>query len=91
MVPCDNLEEWDREEAGVRLKREGICVYLRLIHLVIWQNPKKHCKAIIIQLKIYFLKKVSLFFCIFSLFSSWITLLKDLWSISASGGTLVQG
>ena len=90
MVLCDNLEEWNTEEVGGKLKREGIYVYLWLIHIV-WQKPTKHCKAIILQLKIYILKKVSLFFCIFSLFSSWITLLKDLGSIFASGGTLVQG
>ena len=61
MVLCDNLEEWNREEAGGRRKREGIYVYLWLIHIV-WQKPTKHCKAIILQLKIYFLKKVSVVF-----------------------------
>jgi len=34
-----------------RLKRERIYVYLRLIHIVIWQKPTQHCKAIILQLK----------------------------------------
>ena len=60
-----------------------------LIHNVLWQKPTKHCKAIILQLKIYFLKKV--YFSVFSPLLHWITLLKDLWSIFASGGTLVQG
>ena len=31
VVHCDNLEEWNRETAGGRLKREGIYVYLWLI------------------------------------------------------------
>jgi len=36
---------------GGRLKREGIYVYLWLIH-VVWQKPTKYRKAIILQLKI---------------------------------------
>ena len=32
-------------------------VYLELIHNVVWQKPTPHCKAIIFQLKINFLKK----------------------------------
>ena len=39
---------------GGRLKREGTCVYLWLIHVVIWQKPTQHCKAIILQLIINF-------------------------------------
>ena len=35
-----------------RFKREGICVYLWLNHLVVWQKPTQHCKATIFQLKI---------------------------------------
>ena len=35
-----------------RLKREGINVYLWLIHVVIWQKSTQYCKAIILQLKI---------------------------------------
>ena len=30
---CINLEGWDGEEMGGRFKREGIHVYLRLIHV----------------------------------------------------------
>ena len=37
---------------GRRLKREGIYVYLWLIHIVLWQKPTQHCKAINIQWKI---------------------------------------
>ena len=34
-----------------KLKREGICVQLWLIHAVVLQRPKKRCKAISLQLK----------------------------------------
>jgi hypothetical protein len=37
---------------GGRLQREGISVYLWLIHAVVHQKPTKHCKAIKLQLKI---------------------------------------
>ena len=37
---------------GGRFKREGTYVYLWPIHVVVWQKPTQHCKAIIIQLKI---------------------------------------
>ena len=37
---------------GERFRREGTCVYLRLIHIVVWQKLTQHCKAIILQLKI---------------------------------------
>ena len=30
----------------------GIYVYVRLIHIVVWQKPTPGCKAIILQLKI---------------------------------------
>ena len=45
------------QEVGGRFKREGIYVYLWLIHGAIWQNPAQHCKAITLQLKINFFKK----------------------------------
>ena len=32
-------------------KREEIRIYLRLIHIVEWQKPTKHCKATFLQLK----------------------------------------
>ena len=31
--------------------RVGTCVYLRLNHADVWQNPKQHCKAIILKTK----------------------------------------
>ena len=36
---------------GGRLKREGLCVYTRLIHIVVNQQQKltQHCKAITLQ------------------------------------------
>ena len=40
-----------------RLKRERIYVYLRLIHIVIWQKPIQYYKAIILQLQTNFKKK----------------------------------
>ena len=40
--------EW---KVGGRFKREGTCVYLRLIHVDVWQKPIQYCKAIILQLK----------------------------------------
>ena len=49
MVLCDDLEGWD--EAGGSFKREGIYVYLWLIHVDIWQKPRQYYKAIIFQLK----------------------------------------
>ena len=36
---------------GGRLTREGIHVYLQLIHAVVQQKLTQHCKAIILQLK----------------------------------------
>ena len=40
-----------------RFRREGTYVYLWLIHVDVWQKPKQYCKAIILQLKIFFFKK----------------------------------
>ena len=45
---CDNLEGWGG--VGGMFKRQGIYVYLWLIHIV-WQKPTQRCKAIILQLK----------------------------------------
>ena len=47
-----------------RFKREGIHVYLCLIHVAVRQKPTQHCKAIILQLKINFLKNVNFTMCI---------------------------
>ena len=52
LVLCDNLEGWERREVGWRFKREGICVYLWLVHVDVWQKPSLYFKVIILQLKI---------------------------------------
>ena len=39
LVLCDDLEGWDWGEVRGRLKREGIYVYLWLIHVVVQQKP----------------------------------------------------
>ena len=49
-----NLEGWDGEgdggrEMGGRFKREGIYVYLWLIHVEVWKKATKFYKAIIHQ------------------------------------------
>ena len=41
-----------RWEVGGRLKREGTCVNLWLIHVDAWQKPTQYYKAIILQLKV---------------------------------------
>ena len=46
LVLCDHLEWW---EVGGRFKRVGMCVYLWLIHVDVWQKPTQYCKAIILQ------------------------------------------
>ena len=42
---------WPRQ-VGRRFRTEGIHVYVQLIHVVGWQKPTQHGKAIILQLKI---------------------------------------
>ena len=50
-VFCDNLEGWDGVGEGKGVQEGGdICVYLRLIHVDVWQRPTQYCKAIILQL-----------------------------------------
>ena len=44
-------------EVGGRLKREGTEIYLLLTHVAVRQKTTQYCKAIILQLKIIFLKK----------------------------------
>ena len=46
---CINLEGWNGREMGGRFKKEGIYVYLWLIHVEVWQETAKFCKAIILQ------------------------------------------
>ena len=46
---CDDLEGWNG--GGERLQREGIHVYIELIHGVVQPKLTQHCKAIILQLK----------------------------------------
>ena len=43
---CDNLGGWDGVEVGGRLKMEGTCIYLWLIHVDLWQKPTQYCNAI---------------------------------------------
>ena len=52
---------WDGEGDGREVQKEGIYVYLWLIHVEAWQKTTKFCKATILQQKInlkikYFLK-----------------------------------
>ena len=49
--PCEN----PGGGMGWRAQREGTHVHLGLIH--VWQKPTRHCKAIILQLKVN-LKKI---------------------------------
>ena len=46
-------------EVGGRFQREGIYVYLWLIHVDVWQKPTQHCKAITLQLKMHNKKLLS--------------------------------
>ena len=43
---------------GGRFKREGIYVYLWLIHVEVQQKTTKFCKAIILQFKNKLIKKI---------------------------------
>ena len=42
-------------EVGGRFKREGMCIYLWLIHIDVWQKSTQHYKVIIFQLNVFFL------------------------------------
>ena len=46
-----------RGGGGGRFKREGVYVYIWLIHVAVWQKPQQHCKTITLQLKINGKKK----------------------------------
>ena len=50
-VLCDDLDGWDGGWVGGRSKREGIQVYIQLIHFIVQQKLTQHYKAIICQLK----------------------------------------
>ena len=50
-------------EVEGKLKREGMGVYLWLIHVDVWQKPTQYGKAIRFQLKINKLKKTPHFQC----------------------------
>ena len=45
------IEGWGGRKVGGQVKREGIYVYLRLIHADVWQKPAQFCKSVILQLK----------------------------------------
>ena len=46
---CDDLEGLGQDGREIQ---DGGDVYVWLMHVLIWQKPTKHCKAIILQLKI---------------------------------------
>ena len=50
-VLCEDLEGWDWGRVGGRSKREGLYVYIQLIHLVIKQKLMQHYRVIILQFK----------------------------------------
>ena len=56
-VLCNSLERGVRV-GGVKEEREGPHVYLWPIHVDVWQKPSQYGKAIILQLKIIFLKRL---------------------------------
>ena len=58
---CDDLEGWDGGGVQGRLKREGIHVYIWLIHFIVQQKLAQHCKAIILPKKVnkYIIKSAS--------------------------------
>ena len=56
---CDDLEGWMVGGVGGRLQREGIYVYIELIHFVVQQKLTQHCKAIILEFKKYIKKEES--------------------------------
>ena len=53
-VLCANLEGWNGVGGS---KRRGIYIYLWLFHVVVWEKPTQHYKAIILQLKVKKKKK----------------------------------
>ena len=49
LVLCDDPQGYDARVQGGKLKREGIYVYIRVIHDVVQQKLTQHCKAIRLQ------------------------------------------
>ena len=47
------LEGWDGAGDWREVQKEGIYVYLWLIHVEVWQETTEFCKAIILQEKKY--------------------------------------
>ena len=44
-------------EVGERFKKEGARLYLRLMHVDVWQKPTQYCKTVTLQLKVNKRKK----------------------------------
>ena len=44
---CDDLDVWDGAGVGGRSKREGIYLYIQVIHFIAQQKLTQYCKAII--------------------------------------------
>ena len=51
LVLSDNPRGWGGVGGGREVQKRGAYVYLWPIHIVVWQKPTLHCKAIIFQLK----------------------------------------
>ena len=49
---CDDLQGRNAD-GGRDAGQEGIHAYLWLIYVAVWQKPIQHCKATILQLKIF--------------------------------------
>ena len=49
---CDDLDGWDGGGVGGVSQREGIYVYIWLIHFAVQQKLTQHCKATIKEKKI---------------------------------------
>ena len=46
---CDDLEGWDGMGLGGRPRREGIYIYIQLIHFIVQQRLMQRGKAIIFR------------------------------------------
>ena len=51
---CDNLNGWDGGGDGRKSKRDGIYVYIQLIHFIVQEKLMQHCKATVLHF--FFLK-----------------------------------